>query len=721
MLNQWCLNEEFKTNVVYSRLETMDFTYVVGMDIGDGESMVRLFDLEKNEIQKMKFNFEDDGKLPTKIAFDKKGNAVIGKSAAKYPNFKEHFKLPPSQWDTTALVLDGKSYTYKSLMIYFIKTLWNSILKEDNSKDDLKAAMEQNKLLIAVGCPSSTKWTDPAEARQYQDLIIEATGYNYTALLAESTAAIMSAVCTKGTSKVWFDLDMGLAIIDAGSSTIDFTYVLLGKKLITASLNTAGSELDERLFDVALKESNLTRNDIPEEQLPSILTEIRGFKEIYYPEELDLGPKSPPIWGLDANGKGDKRIRGDKRLDYFFDKDFVTKAINMKYKQHPNDKEMSWKERCEKFISDCFALVDKEYCRGIILTGGTSFVTELKDLVVDVYKGRDGEIKEPGEGKEYTEIEIPLQHASTANGETDNNNKITCTVIESSNRDASVANGLCYAKAMEIRGRSQVAAYKSSVDEIANSSYHFGFLPEMAEYLSKAVCDDMLDVLNSFVEQNKTIYVNELLDNCNLKAQKDPKLTGEEAKDKIGGLFKKQFQNTQSALVDVVNKTSKNVYGAELNYVPKLSQLTDRELQELMEILDLSTIINEAWLKGTVLANAVKTTMKAALLAVDIMVAIINSVATVLNSTGIKGDDLKKRLVKFTTNNQTQISQQKLRELQGKLSNEQDRAKIVADCISSIRKSNIFEDEFKSYIADAAEAYLGKVLFLVYDEQPIEK
>ena len=199
-INGWFLNEPFNQSMVYQQLTNMKYTHVLGLDIGHGETVVYLSALKavkkpdgkKNaepeieaEIRKVPVNKEGDSRIATMIGFVGE-KVIIGSKAGKAPEFYQHFKVVPALW--------GKNYrtkTFRQLMQAFIRELWNGIIRFNPVVENVA---QEGKLLIAVGCPSSPDWTNAKAVEDYRKLITEATGCKNVTVLAESTAAIMSAV-----------------------------------------------------------------------------------------------------------------------------------------------------------------------------------------------------------------------------------------------------------------------------------------------------------------------------------------------------------------------------------------------------------------------------------------------------------------------------------------------------------------------------------------------
>ena len=94
----------------------------------------------------------------------------------------------------------------------------------------------------------------------------------------------------------------------------DFTYVKMGKTLITRSLRLGGHDLDEQMLEVAMEDSGLTRDQIPTEQRQTLLVQLREMKEAFYPNRESLGIQVIPIWGVDEAGRADGDLPSNLQL-----------------------------------------------------------------------------------------------------------------------------------------------------------------------------------------------------------------------------------------------------------------------------------------------------------------------------------------------------------------------------------------------------------------------
>lgn len=717
--NCWFLNEPFAQSVVYQQLTNMKYTHVLGLDIGHGETVVYLAILKsvtetdekskkprtviKTEIKKVKVTDTGDERIATIIGFGD-DKVLIGSKAAKLPDFYQHFKKEPALWEG-----DYRKYKFGELMEKFIRELWSGIIRFNPT---VEQAAKDNKLLIAVGCPSSPAWTNATAVQKYQTLIGEATGCTHVTVLAESTAAIMSAVLDvneinaetdrqeestsdeKKTKKV-IRLNRGLAVIDAGSSTIDFTYVLLGKKLITRSLAVAGHDLDEQILAVALdtakKESGLTKEQIPEEQIPDIMIQIRQFKEDFYPDQISLGYKPIQIWGRNAQGEADRDLDSGLSFKIGCNKENMDKAVNREaIRLDPFKDPQSWADQCRDFVRYCRALisVDEEgklLCDKVILTGGTSNVQALRDIVRE----------------EYPE----------------------CEILDSRDCSASVAKGLCYAKSMEIKGGSSVEVYKKDTAKLADT-YYDSFVRELAHYMAGQACGDIQYVVAKYTAAKDKVTAGQLLDEINKRVHKNDKLSGNACKEKVKELFIKYLQTGQTKIHEKANAVSKDIYGANMTAIPEVPQMTAAELKKMTDQLDIAGTLNNTWL-NTIVAGINFAAIRNVLWILSIVTAEIPPLSLVFASLALLSDFEKAQqtIMQFILRNKTEIPHWMLKRIAKNVTDPKKRSKLETDSarktVNNMKDHGILKNEFITCINEQAEMALGKVLFLVYDEQPI--
>ena len=707
MANNWFLNDPFREGQVYQQLLNMNYRFVVGMDIGHGESLFYLLRKsivvedgetgQKIEWKKLGINQQNFYRISTMIGFDG-DKIVLGSGARTCPVYYQHFKAEPGKWDKPNRV--EKPASNKYLMETFIQDAWKGILENEKNRE-LQDAVRDNQVLIAVGCPASQNWTNAAAMESYQQLIKDATGYDHVVVQAESTAAIMSALLLPGNRPM---LSRGMAVVDAGSSSIDFTYVLLGKQLITASLDVAGYRLDELMLEQILENNHMSASQIPAEQLPDILIQIRLLKERFYAKDKSLQEEQTLyLWGQDEEGHARKDIHGGK-LVFRLNQAFMQQVQeNRRYARNKFAQPKSWLEHCDGFIRDCRALIPvdsegKMLCDRVIVTGGTSYVTAFYDRVKANYpKG---------------------------------------VVIGSDDRAASVAKGLCYAKTLELRGREQVLGdgkpdtqtkipgYKREVEKLAQENYE-AFMLSLALYLADAVIGDIQEVVSEHAKKNEKITAGWLLFWIKNRVEKDPKVVGDPCKAKVKQLFEKHLQESMQTVKEKVNAVSQTIYGTQLGAAPQIPELTPADFAGMVTDLDIAGVMNDTWLSSIVsCVNFAAITNTLFLVGCGLLATPLMPLGVVLLGMCALSlfDEVQKKVMDFIVSNDTVLSHKVLKKMQENFSAEEERSKMLNRSVYKTQKillkGGILKKEFMSGIQTQAEAMLGKVLFLVYDEQP---
>ena len=354
-------------------------------------------------------------------------------------------------------------------------------------------------------------------------------------------------------------------------------------------------------------------------------------------------------------------------------------------------KAQSWVDRSDKFISNCSILIDRDenkalLCDKVILTGGTSYVPAIYDAAARTYsKDR---------------------------------------IAASRDRSASVARGLCYAKGLEIRGSEMVEDYRKSADRTASSNYDM-FISDLAQYLAERVCDHIRDVTAPYVQSRETVIAGLLLDKIKLRIYKDPNLTGSGCKEQVKTLFIHHFGNAQTALQEKANEVSRNIYGADLDQIPELPQLTAPELQQILLRLNISAAINNIW--QTILVNGLNVSSFVLMLRLCGS-AIATTPYSFLSPVFFKLANLLKKnerqaVRQFVFPSRTRLPNWLLAKIFQHTYRADARKRlidqVVKDAEDILKEKGVMKDLFFDGVSEQAEVLLGKVLFLVYDEEPI--
>lgn len=648
----WFLSDKFKAGLVYKQLASMEYTYVIGMDVGAGESMIYMAakrkrqDGDADDITPR--SIMENGKVLSALCFDN-GKTIIGKSAFNRPKFYLDFKKSPNKWNREY----DSQHTYRDLMKAFIEKLWKQTLK--NNGAELRKAVEEQKVLLTVGCPASPEWTDPKSIQDYQKLLIEATGCEHVAVLPESTAAIMSAMQESYISGEDIDYSKGIAIYDAGSSTIDFTFVLVGKVLITRSYPIGGHKLDEMMLQKVLDDKGITGNQVAYEQKSDSLVELRTAKEEFYTELYPLKERKLNI-----------TLPNVPVVSYKIDNDFMDKVVNKEFKRNgdldDDNSSATWIGLCREFINQTLLDIKGYDCGKVIITGGTSQVSQLREVIEKAYPGK---------------------------------------VAPANNPAASVARGLCYAKSLEMNGRDHVEAFKENINSIADKGYEY-FVKALASYVAPVVCDETQSAAAYMYANDITPRtVNKLADIIASEAGYNAALNGDTWKNKVCELFAEAFNSVQTEIYNEVNETSKKIYKPTIDSTPAELIAVNRDR---IENVNIAAALNKAWI-----VEALPYTLKAAM---SLFVGLL------FNMIPIKNEKYSDWVSKKFEKGNVMLSTNQLTDFIADTNRESIISRMSRILYKEILNSKIGKEEFVSYVDCQAEIALGKVLFLVFDEKP---
>ena len=244
-----------------------------GFDLGDAESAVSY--LNKSDVTAPRvISVGETKSFVTAYARRRDGTLVIGEPACYDPDAAERKIRFKSRFLTdTSCRRDIKSFAA-------------GVLGELYMSGDL---IKGEDVCFYVGCPAG--WDKTARER-YRELFEEA-GYPPVRIISESRAALVSA-CQSKHFQVGYDiLSKPVLVVDIGSSTTDFAYIMGGKEV---ELQTAGEValggglMDEVVLECAL-DASVRGNRIREifEQCPPWKSYCefadRRIKEKYFADE----------------------------------------------------------------------------------------------------------------------------------------------------------------------------------------------------------------------------------------------------------------------------------------------------------------------------------------------------------------------------------------------------------------------------------------------------
>ncbi len=213
-----------------------------GFDLGDAESAVTRLEKEE-QVTPSVIPVAGSGSFITAYATQTNGELLIGERACyaadvvrRRLRFKSRFLTDPA--------VEGD-----------VKRFAAGVLGELYGSGDLVA---NDDVCFYVGCPAGWNRNDRERYRQ----IFEQAGYPPTRIVSESRAAMVSA-CQSKHLQVGYDiLSKPVLVVDIGSSTTDFAYIMNGKE---AEMHTAGEValggglMDEAILNAAIEDAMLTR------------------------------------------------------------------------------------------------------------------------------------------------------------------------------------------------------------------------------------------------------------------------------------------------------------------------------------------------------------------------------------------------------------------------------------------------------------------------------
>jgi len=238
-----------------------------GIDIGDGESAVA-YALGLHQYPDM---IEIDGSqnIMTVLSIAQDGTRRIGKAAIQAARNQQEMHVRFK----SGYLNDSSTGRW---IEQFARILRERIIATGRMQDS-------NEAYIYIGCPSG--WDK--KARESYQALMEAAGFCNVSIISESRAALIYAR-EAGELRLTMDqLQQPLLIIDAGSSTVDFTFVSDSRIQDWGEVNLGGGIIDALLLDY-----NIARMDNRHQLLALFEKEprhramcelfARGVKESYF-------------------------------------------------------------------------------------------------------------------------------------------------------------------------------------------------------------------------------------------------------------------------------------------------------------------------------------------------------------------------------------------------------------------------------------------------------
>lgn len=336
-----------------------------GFDLGDAESAITRFDKTNNAVPEV-LSINDTKSFITAYALLKDGKLLIGEGACYSPDAvkrKERFK--------SRFLFDPEAA--KDIQSFASGVLGELYLNGDLIKGDDSC--------FYIGCPAG--W-DKVAREEYRS-IFEKIGYPPTKIISESRAAMVSA-CQSKHLQVGYDiLNKPVLVVDIGSSTTDFAYIMGGKEVelkTGGEVFLGGGIMDEILLEESIKLSSNENKirKIFEESEPWLSYcdfAARRLKEKYFSEE--------EYWRDKQCTQSVSIHHGllPTKLVLRIDEEIADKLLNQKVERLDNK---SFKEVfMESLIQAKDAIIDKQP-ELIFLTGGVSKMPIIRSWCQEVFE-----------------------------------------------------------------------------------------------------------------------------------------------------------------------------------------------------------------------------------------------------------------------------------------------------------------------------------------------
>ena len=335
-----------------------------GFDLGDAESAVTRLNKTDQEIPEV-IPVQEAGSFITAWAMRRDGKLLIGEGACYEPDalkrqirFKSRFLTDPSARGD-------------------IKSFAAGVLGELLLQGDLVRGDDQ---CFYVGCPAG--W-DKAAREEYRE-IFESAGYPPLKVVSESRAALVSA-CRSRHLQVGYDiLSRPVLVVDIGSSTTDFAYIMSGKEV---ELKTGGEvSLGGGIMDEILLEESVAAS-FDTERIRKIFSEneawrtycefaARRLKEKYFSDE-EYWKKEPLTQTV--------TIRAQlipARLKLSMSPEIADKLINKKVDRLGR---RSFKEVFTDSLRQVRQAISDRQPELIFMTGGVSRLTAIRDWCREIF------------------------------------------------------------------------------------------------------------------------------------------------------------------------------------------------------------------------------------------------------------------------------------------------------------------------------------------------
>ena len=336
-----------------------------GFDLGDAESAIARLYKEDQVVPEM-ITVAGEKSYITAYAQLNSGELIIGEKACYADNVNKRRIRFKSRFLT-----DGSSAAD-------VKSFAAGVLGQLYGSGDL---IKNEETSIYVGCPAG--WN--RNAREHYREIFESAGYPPVKIISESRAAMVSA-CQSKHLQIGVDiLSKPVLVVDIGSSTTDFAYIMGGKEV---EMQTAGEVmLGGGLMDEILLEESVAASGIFKKKIQAVFEEsepwrayaefaARRLKEKYFSDE-DYWSRNKCVESIVLH------YNLPVKLTLKMDKDIAGKLVNKKTSKLGG---RSFREVFVESLKDVKKGIDGKQPELIFLTGGVSKLPAIRQWCGEVFK-----------------------------------------------------------------------------------------------------------------------------------------------------------------------------------------------------------------------------------------------------------------------------------------------------------------------------------------------
>ena len=334
-----------------------------GFDLGDAESAIAKLEKEDQVVPEM-LTVVDEKSFITAYAQLASGELLIGEKACYADNaIKRKLRFKSRFLTDTSSAQDVKSFAA-------------GVLGEIVGSGDL---VKNDECSFYIGCPAG--WDK--NAREHYREIFEAVGYPPAKIISESRAAMVSA-CQSKHLQVGVDiLSKPVLVVDIGSSTTDFAYIMGGKEVemqTAGEVALGGGLMDEILLEESINGSMFKRkirSTLEESEPWKSYCEFtaRRLKEKYFSDE--------DYWSTNECKEAVViQYHIPTKLTLKMDKAIADKLLNKKIEKLGN---RSFKEVFIEALKDVKKNISGSQPELIFLTGGVSKLPAIRDWCSSVF------------------------------------------------------------------------------------------------------------------------------------------------------------------------------------------------------------------------------------------------------------------------------------------------------------------------------------------------